>query len=297
MTNIQYDLNNEPHYFDDAPVVPLIDKSLTGVYYILNMVNGKVYVGSSSTSLSERWASHIVSLRGKYHDNKYLERVWHKYGEGAFRFKVLEVCPSEECVAKEQQWMDLYICYDRDLGYNLSPTAGSTFGLKFSDESRAKLSAVAKARPLMSEETRAKLSAAGMGRVPTEETRAKLSAAKKGKKEREEVTAAKRGRKRSEESRARMSAAQLARGIVHSEETKAKMSAALKGRDLVPAEQRARGEKIWLSVLTEDQVKTIRRTHIPGDREFGVCGLARVFGVTPRTISLIVRRITWGHVV
>jgi len=50
---------------------------------------------------------------------------------------------------------------------------------RVSAETRAKLSAAAKARPPVTAETRAKISAAGMGRRPSEETRAKLSAAQR----------------------------------------------------------------------------------------------------------------------
>jgi len=56
-------------------------------------------------------------------------------------------------------------------------------------------------------------------------------------------------------------------------------------------EKMTRGEKYWSAKLTEDEVRLIREFH-----KLGCQVLARTFGVSPNTISRIVRRKQWKHV-
>jgi len=115
----------------------------TGVYGIFNLVNGKVYIGSSEYNFKSRWNRHRSELR-KHIARKHLQAAWNKYGEKNFNFRVLDRCPPDEYLVKEQQWIDLYLAYDRDLGYNTSPTAGSNKGLHPSKNTKAKTSAAMK---------------------------------------------------------------------------------------------------------------------------------------------------------
>ncbi len=111
----------------------------TGVYCWRNKVNGKRYVGSTSMTFAERKRGHLKGLRKGSHKNALLQNAWNKHGEEAFIFEVLHRCSPEECVAKEQEFIDAFRSAERGFGYNLSPTAGSTLGLKFknSDATRA----------------------------------------------------------------------------------------------------------------------------------------------------------------
>ena len=56
------------------------------------------------------------------------------------------------------------------------------------------------------------------------------------------------------------------------------------------------GEKNARAILTEDQVKEIRRTYIPGDKEFCKRRLSEKYGVTYVTISKILQKKLWKHV-
>jgi len=107
----------------------------SGIYAIINAVNGKFYVGSSQ-NIKERWARHQRDLRKGIHRNKHLRRAWKKYGEGSFYFGVLE--PVEDLARltdREQYWMDLL-----KPEYNILPTAGSSLGFRFTEEQKQKLS-------------------------------------------------------------------------------------------------------------------------------------------------------------
>jgi len=107
----------------------------SGIYAIINEVNGKFYVGSA-VNIRKRWTNHISDLRKGIHRNKHLRRAWKKYGEESFKFRVLEsVENKEDLLGREQYWMDLL-----KPKYNILPTAGSSLGYKRTEESKQKVS-------------------------------------------------------------------------------------------------------------------------------------------------------------
>ncbi len=118
----------------------------TGVYQIRNVVNGKVYVGSSSQSLKYRWEIHRAKLRAGRHGNRYLQNAWNKHGETAFRFEIIERCSPRCCVKREQHWIDCRQSVNPRLGYNRNPTAGSMLGFRHSEETKAKMGAAGRGR-------------------------------------------------------------------------------------------------------------------------------------------------------
>ena len=190
---------------------------ITGVYCIQNKVNGKRYVGSAAKDMNIRWAGHRKDLRGGYHRNRHLQSAWNKYNEDQFCFSILEEVVPEDCVRREQWWMDFYDVVNS--GYNIYPVAGSPLGTKHSEETKEVMSAKAKARdntPLKglkrSEQSCKNMSEGQRKRVRTPEDGKKISA---GLKKHYET------HKRSEDSIRRSAASWV--GKVHSEESKAKM--------------------------------------------------------------------------
>ena len=77
---------------------------------------------------------------GNRHCNKHLQRAYNKHGKSKFLFFVLERCKSETCVEREQYWIDKLKAANPDCGYNLCPTAGSSLGIKRTEETKQKLS-------------------------------------------------------------------------------------------------------------------------------------------------------------
>lgn len=219
---------------------------MIGIYCILNVINGKRYIGSSA-KMSARLSNHKSRLRAKKHHSHRLQRAFDKYGEGAFHFAVIECCEKEDRVAREQIWLNLSRSWHPDFGYNIRPIAEANDGIKFSQETkdkiraahlgrkftpdhRAKLSFNARNR---SPETRAKISDSirsrpnvRLGTKHSEESRAKIGAASRNRspEANAKIGAAGRGRKQSPEARAKNAASQL--GRKHSAETRAKISAA-----------------------------------------------------------------------
>lgn len=189
------------------------------VYLIRNTITGKVYVGQTS-NFKIRWRNHKTELRRGAHGNRYIQRAWNKYGEGAFEFSVLQVCPENLLNLVEEHYIHLYGSFDRDKGYNLiteirgrkifsadvrAKLRAARKGWVWSDEAKAKMSDSARKRaPVtastrikmsisarnkapMSQETRNKLSQALQGREFSDETRAKISLSKKGKRHTQET--------------------------------------------------------------------------------------------------------------
>lgn len=159
---------------------------ISGIYQIINLVNGNRYIGSSKDIL-KRKGEHFNLLRRGKHENNHLQNACDKFGIENLSFSVIEYCESdkETLLLREQYYMDTL-----KPEYNLNPLAQSCFGVKHTEESRRNMAKAARNRPTISEETRAKMSEKAKGNkslsgyIPSEETRKKLSAALIGNKRR-----------------------------------------------------------------------------------------------------------------
>jgi group I intron endonuclease len=149
----------------------------SGVYAIKNLVNGKVYIGSSNR-IERRKISHFSALRNGSHYNAHLQRAFNKYGEVNIQLLVLAVCAEKDLLDTEQRYIDEHRATDRRHGYNVWLTTHKTIQ---SDEMRANLSK-AHLGHKHPPEVRAKISAALRVRVRTPETREKLRIAMTGRK-------------------------------------------------------------------------------------------------------------------
>lgn len=56
------------------------------------------------------------------------------------------------------------------------------------------------------------------------------------------------------------------------------------------------GEKHYLSILTEEDVKWIRKNYIHKDKEFGITGLSKKFNLSTGTIFDVVNYKSWKHI-
>lgn len=158
----------------------LIEK-ISGIYKIHNIVNNKMYIGSS-IEIYGRWQDHKKELRHNYHTNKRLQHSWNKYGEDKFVFEILEnVGNKENLLDREQYWMNYYDSYNRDIGFNINPIASSQLGFKHSDESKRKMSESRKGEKhhlygkFHSDESKQKMSKSHTGKKHNDETKQKMS--------------------------------------------------------------------------------------------------------------------------
>ena len=112
---------------------------MIGIYTITNKINNKKYIGQSQ-NIKVRWKNHKAELRHNHHSNTYLQNSWNKYGEHNFEFKIIEECNIEKLDEKEMYWIEFYNTVDPECGYNLNNGGGSNRGIKFSEETKRKMS-------------------------------------------------------------------------------------------------------------------------------------------------------------
>jgi group I intron endonuclease len=227
------------------------------IYKIINTINGKFYVGST-TNTRERFRTHRNKLRRGAHHCPHLQAAWNKYGENNFLFRVIEDIPQNASLQEaEDRWLGEWVgkpeCYNAGLRSG-APWRGikkedhPCYGREKSDEERARIAAGLKAayaadpscHPRLgkqhSDETKetirqAKLAnptKAWLGLSRDEATKAKISAAQKGKPKAP-------GRKVSAEGMAKMLANIAAgrshrhwKGRTHTDEAKEKMSRSIR---------------------------------------------------------------------
>lgn len=73
------------------------------LYEIVHLESGKRYIGlTSRDSPIGRWREHLYPLRKGKHYNKYLQAAWDKYGEEAFKFRVIKKCSNLEELNKAE---------------------------------------------------------------------------------------------------------------------------------------------------------------------------------------------------
>jgi hypothetical protein len=166
----------------------------TGIYQIVNKINGKRYIGSA-VDLRKRKLQHLYHLRNNKHVNKHLQKSYNKYGEKFFKFEIILYCINKDLIFFEQRAIDLY---NFKKLYNMSPTAGSLLGIKQSLETinKRRISIIASMKKPESIEKRSmqrigfkhtpesinKMSKSHMGRKLSLDHKTKISNAHKGKK-------------------------------------------------------------------------------------------------------------------
>lgn len=107
----------------------------SGIYRILNIIDGKFYIGSA-IDIKRRWRQHKHELKNEKHANSYLQNAWSKHGEASFQFIVLEYTEIDKLKDCEQSWLDNTNCSDREVGYNISSIAANITGYKHTEASK-----------------------------------------------------------------------------------------------------------------------------------------------------------------
>lgn len=90
----------------------------SGIYAIVNTLNNKKYIGSTS-NMRKRYRQHYNDLVKQKHTNIILQRAFNKYGEKYFEFWILEKCENvrDTLLMLEQKYIN-------DFGdYNIATTA------------------------------------------------------------------------------------------------------------------------------------------------------------------------------
>lgn len=101
-----------------------MNTTISGVYKIVNVINQKFYIGSTK-DFNHRWEDeHKYFLNKNKHINPYLQHAWNKYGEQNFKFEIIEECSPDQCLIREQYYLDTLTPWNCEIGYNLSKCSG-----------------------------------------------------------------------------------------------------------------------------------------------------------------------------
>jgi len=238
---------------------------LCGIYGIKNMINDKIYVGSSKR-IPYRMNNHRKRLTANIHDNPHLQNAWNKYGVTAFDFCVLEECDEIHLLEREQYLKDYYLTLPGGV-YNICEIVQNPpnlTGRHQTEEHRKKIGLSHKGE-VKSKEHREKI-AEGVRRHFEEhpEAKDKLRFRRLGMVLTEDQKMVYRGRKLTLEQRVKLSAS------------------------------KKRGSQHHNTTLIEKQVLQIRQKYVP--YEYGFGKLAKEFGVDRKTIVRILQRKTWTHI-
>ena len=148
------------------------------VYMIKNIVNNKVYIGSTKNLRNRMYAHNHLLKHGK-HDSSRLQEDWDN-GD-IFEVIVLKEIEDEDKLRDcEQYFIDYYESYNESNGYNIYRNSESPLGHKYRDEVKDKLSKLRKGKnnPFYgkshSDESRDKISKSKIGKKLSKEHKEKL---------------------------------------------------------------------------------------------------------------------------
>ena len=94
---------------------------LAYIYKIENLVNGKLYIGST-VNYENRFRNHMSELNRNIHKNHHLQSSWNKHGENNFKFSVICEIEDELKYSLEQWFLDNLSPFDKN-GYNICKQA------------------------------------------------------------------------------------------------------------------------------------------------------------------------------
>ena len=139
------------------------------IYKYTNVENGKVYIGQTTKTLSERAGSN----GSNYKESRRFYNDIIKYSWRSFKPEVLCVVDSEDKAdEKERMYIEEYKSYDDDFGYNLEHGGINSFDV--GDETKKIISDNARER--YKDRTKNPM----FGKTHTDETKAKMSSCKTG---------------------------------------------------------------------------------------------------------------------
>ena len=200
---------------------------ISGIYFIRNMSNGKIYIGSSRNT-KIRLYNHRWHLNRGTHGNRILLRAWKKHGESAFAFYHAVSVKVESLLKVEQFLLD-----NLKPEYNISSTAGPGRTSPHTEAGKAAMSAAHKKR-LKTESVWNK----GKTGIYSRDVIEKIKAARA-------VQVMRKGFKLTDEHKEKLSIAKLGKpswtlGKKLSPEHKEKLSAAHKGMKMPPRSEEYR---------------------------------------------------------
>lgn len=109
-----------------------------GIYKIVNLVDNKVYIGSS-LNMESREYKHFWMLNKNIHDNKHLQNSFNKNGLDNFEFEIVEECDESLLINRENHYINFHNSNSQECGYNMA-SVNEFRRNTYNDEVKIKLS-------------------------------------------------------------------------------------------------------------------------------------------------------------
>lgn len=146
------------------------------IYKITNLINNKIYIGQTITTLDNRWKRHTWNCTTNNSHMAITDAIA-KYGKNNFKIEQIDIADTiDELNNKEQYWISFSKSMSPN-GYNLT-SGGNNFIM--SDETKKKIS-ISNKNKIISPEAKLKSSISHTGYKQSDETKHKLSLHFKGK--------------------------------------------------------------------------------------------------------------------
>jgi len=177
------------HHVDSQAPALSSYKSRSGIIYkVINLINGKIYIGKSVNSFKKRIGQHKAvyqNLKNKKGDTVFYKAL-RKYGWESFKWENIDCSIIPDFLAElEKKYIIEFNCKVPN-GYNLTDGGEGIPGCSRSEETKRKIGDKHRGK-IMSAESRGKMSEAHRVENLSEETRANISRARIGKKHSEKT--------------------------------------------------------------------------------------------------------------
>ena len=114
---------------------------IMGIYQIQSVSKPeRIYIGSA-VSIQHRKYVHLYRLRKGRHESPKLQSHYNKYGEADLVFSTIEPCLPEVLTVREQHYIDTLKPW-----FNIRLIAESNLGIKWSEESKARVRGVSRGK-------------------------------------------------------------------------------------------------------------------------------------------------------
>ena len=130
---------------------------MIGIYKITNLINNKIYIGSSK-NLKKRLNDHFSYLKRNKHGNNHLQASYNKHGLNYFTTEIIEECDLTILIKREQYYIDTLkpeynkriiaesnegstfsIVAKQNMSKAMTGNGNNFYGLKHSDETKEKM--------------------------------------------------------------------------------------------------------------------------------------------------------------
>ena len=98
------------------------------IYKITNLINNKIYIGQTVSSIYKRFQDHIYSSKANFKDAPILNNAINKYGKENFTIEAIEECSDDLLNEREIYWIkELKSHFSYGTGYNITWGGNSGF--------------------------------------------------------------------------------------------------------------------------------------------------------------------------